>query len=425
VAKLRFIRATLPEYRQVNRCVRQLPFRPLRRAAYQWVGLEALRHVVANGTRPRALPLTSSTRLWVALGRAATAVTALLVVGAMTGLSTFAYRYWRARAVPVMAAAAPVPALARSSPATAEPPLVLPAGLTPAAIWLVERGEGWEQYSNGLRIDTTSSIDGEPRHFRVFDRNTGMLPTVFDRPVGILFHTSESDLWPLEESFNETLRESSHKLLRYVRRHKLYNYLIDRFGRVYRVVTEEDKANHAGNGVWAQGDHIHLNLNNAFLGVAFETRWEGARALPITQAQFAAGRYLTDWLRQRWQITPDMCVAHGLTSVNPRKHLIGHHRDWSRGFPFEAFGLPDQYARTAPSVALFGFGYDEDFLKVLGEPWAGVREAERALETQAISQGTTVDQVRRERQQLYDRWLFEQSRADVEAAAAPARGGES
>ena len=45
-----------------------------------------------------------------------------------------------------------------------------------------------------------------------------------------------------------------------------------------------------------------------------------------------------------------MCVAHGLTSVNPKKHLIGHHMDWARGFPFEAFGLPDQY-QTEPRRA--------------------------------------------------------------------------
>ena len=68
-----------------------------------------------------------------------------------------------------------------------------------------------------------------------------------------------------------------------------------------------------------------------------------------------------------------MCVTHGLTSVNPKKYLIGHHVDWARGFPFEAFGLPDQYARPLPSVELFGFGYDEELLKVMGEPVAGGR----------------------------------------------------
>ena len=412
VAKLRFIRSYLPEYRQVDRVVQRVPFRPARRALYRWAGLEGLRQVVKNNGLARPAHLTVGTRVSVALSRAATAVAALFVVGAMTGLTTFAYRYWRTRAVPVMVAAEPSPA-----PAPAQTPLVVLAGVAPAAIWLVEQGADFEQYSNGLRIDTSNLVAADPRRFRVFDAALGLLPAVHERPVGILFHTSESDVWPLEETYNHNLRDSSQKLLRYVRKHKLYHYLIDRFGRVYRVVDEASKANHAGNSVWAQGDRVHLNLNHAFLGVSFETRWEGGRALPITQAQFAAGRNLSDWLRQRFEIPADMCVAHGLTSVNPKKHLIGHHLDWARGFPFEAFGLPDQYQRAAPSVALFGFGYDDDFLKVLGEPWAGVREGERALAGQAASQGKTVDQVRRERQDLYDRWLLEQSRADTEAAA--------
>lgn len=413
VAKLRFIRSYLPEYRQVDQVVQRVPFRPARRLLYRWAGLEGLRQLMKKHGLASPADLTVGTRLSVALGRGVTAVVALVVVGAMTGLATFAYRYWQTRAVPVSVAAEPAPAPVRLP---AQTPLVVPDGVAPAAVWMVEHGEDFEQYSNGLRIDTSHLVRGEPRRFRVFDPAAGLRPEVYERPAGILFHTSESDVWPLEENFNDNLRKSSVQLLRWVKRHKLYHYLIDRFGRVYRVVDEESKANHAGNSVWAQGDRIHLNLNHAFLGVSFETRWEGGRALPITQAQFAAGRNLADWLRQRWEIPAEMCVAHGLTSVNPKKHLIGHHLDWARGFPFEAFGLPDQYQRAPASVALFGFGYDEDFLKVLGEPWAGVREAERALFAAAARQGKTVDEVRRERQGLYDLWLAEQSRAEAEAA---------
>ena len=114
-------------------------------------------------------------------------------------------------------------------------------------------------------------------------------------------------------------------------------------------------------------------------------------------------------------------------SVNAKAHLIGHHLDWARGFPFEAFGLPDQYSRPAPSVAAFGFTYDDEFLKILGRPWEGVRAAERALASEAQSQGKTVDELRRQRQGLYDRWLADQAR-DEEARAssradrAPTRG---
>jgi hypothetical protein len=413
VAKLRFIRSYLPEYRQVDTVVQRVPFRPARRMLYRWAGLEGLRQLMKAHGLAAPADLTVGTRLSVALGRGVTTVVALIVVGAMTGLATFAYRYWQARALPVMEASEPNRSPA---PAPAQTPVMIPAGVAPAAIWLVEHGDGFEVYSNGLRIDTSNTVSAEPRRYRVFDRKAGLLPEVQERPVGILFHTSESDVWPLEATFNENLRKSSVQLRRYVRQHKLYHYLIDRFGRVYAVVDAESKANHAGHSVWARGDQIYLNLNHAFLGVSFETRWEGGRALPITQAQFAAGRNLSDWLRQRWEIAPDMCVAHGLTSVNPKKHLIGHHLDWARGFPFEAFGLPDQY-RTAPaSVGVFGFGYDEDFLKVLGEPWEGVREAERALAAQAAREGRTVDDVRAAGQTLYDAWLAEQAGAEAEVA---------
>jgi len=53
-------------------------------------------------------------------------------------------------------------------------------------------------------------------------------------------------------------------------------HFIDRFGRVFRVVAEESKANHAGNSVWANGGRVYLSLNHAFLGVSFETGnvWE-------------------------------------------------------------------------------------------------------------------------------------------------------
>ena len=297
-------------------------------------------------------------------------------------------------------------------------------GIAPAKIWLVEKGRGYEQYSNGLRIDTTHTVAGTPREFRLFGAQ-GLQPELLTRPVGILFHTSESDVWPLEASFNESLKGSSHNLLRYVRRHKLYHYVIDRFGRVFRVVSEDAKANHAGHSIWEDDGRIVLNLNHAFLGVSFETRWEGGRALPITRAQFSAGRDLADHLRQKWGIVPGMCVAHGLTSVNPKKHLIGHHVDWARGFPFEAYGLPDQYARPLPSVARFGFWYDEDLPKAMGpDLWPGVALGERALARDAAESGRPVDELRAERRALYDAWVAEQVK-DEQARTGTAAAGQS
>lgn len=277
-------------------------------------------------------------------------------------------------------------------------------GVTPAAIWLADRGADWELYSNGLRIETRYAVNGDARRFRLHDRTSGLQPTVYSVPVGILFHTSESDLWPLHADFEKQLRKSSTALLNFVRDQRAYNYLIDRFGRVYRVVNDDTRANHAGHSVWANGKNVYLDLNSAFIGVSFESRWEGGQALPITRAQLVAGRSLTHYLRQRFSIAPEMCTAHGLTSVSPKQHLLGYHKDWARGFPFAAFDLPDQYAKPAPSIELFGFGYDDDFVRAVGDGWPGAFAAETALIKEAFTRGVTIDALRAERRALYTQW---------------------
>lgn len=413
VAKLRFIRASIGRYRTWDRALQLVPVGPLRRWLYRRLSLEGLRALMKSNPMGATPLIHPRVRRALALNRP------LLGAAALAGVATLAATLSGLSALrpadrpPVVAAAA----LTLPAAETLHP---LPEGDGPGRVWLVERGPNWEQYSNGLRVDTSFAVPGEPRRFRIFRAGLGLEDGEHDTPVGILFHTSESDIWPLEESFNESLRDSSHRLLRYVQRKRLYHYLIDRFGRVFRVVEEDSRANHAGHSIWEAGGRVHLNLNSAFVGVSFESRWGGGHALPITQAQLAAGRSLTDYLRQRYQIAPELCVSHGLTSVNPRQHLIGHHLDWARGFPFEAFGLPNQYERPAPSVALFGFGYDDEFLKVLGEPWAGVRRAEAQLAEEAARLGAAPDLVRRQRQATYDEWLSEQVREEAAWAARPA-----
>jgi hypothetical protein len=412
-AKLRFLRTSLSHRESKRRALT-----PLRNALRRVTGRAVERPVGPLGTASAGLeppPARTFSRV----------VAATMVLGAVGFGATTALRSPRT----AVSAAAPVRAASPERPPVAENLPMLPAAVAPAAIWLVEKGTGWELYSNGLRIDTSHAVAGEPRRFRVFEAGVGMRDEIYTKPVGIVFHTSESDIWPLEASFNENLRDSSQKLLRYLVRNRCYNYVIDRFGRVYRIVEEETKANHAGTSVWANGKAIYLNLNASFLGVSFETRWEGGRALPITEAQLAAGRSLTESLRQRWEIPGEMCVGHGLVSINPAKHLIGNHMDWSRGFPWAAFGLPDQYAQAPASVATFGFGYDDDFLKVLGEPWPGVLEAERVLAQEARKAGRSEDDVRRERRALYDKWRTDlthedEVRASVRADPTP-RGPRS
>lgn len=415
VAKLRFIRESLERQKEVDAFVQRVPLAPVRAGLYRWLGRNGLHQL----RRPRSTAPPASRGL--AASRVIVAGAAVVIVLAAAAVG---WRAARPEGPPAMAAAditRPPVTVVTMPPVPADPDAPIAArGIAPAAIWLVEKGRGYEQYSNGLRIDTTLTITGTPREFRVFGPE-GLLPELQTRPIGILFHTSESDVWPLEASFNDNLRGSSQNLLRYVRKNRLYHYVIDRFGRVYRLVAEDAKANHAGHSIWEHDGRIVLNLNHAFLGVSFETRWEGGRALPITRAQFSAGRDLADHLRQKWSIVPGMCVTHGLTSVNPRKFLIGHHVDWARGFPFEAFGLPDQYALPVPSIERFGFGYGEELLAVMGpELWPGVSGAEQALGREALRQGRTVEDLRAEKRALYDRWIADQAR-DEQARAEAAR----
>ena len=406
VEKLRFLRRSLERYEALDARLQAVPGAPLRWLAYRVTGVGEARPLFSSNPWGALDPPRRSRPPLPRRARRAVNVAALLLVAA-TGLALAAYP--RSKPAP-----APVPETPVGT-AAVEVLDPLQRGVAPARVWLADSGPGFELYSNGLRVDTTYAVGGEPRRYRVFEVGRGMGVEVHDRPVGIVYHTSESDIWPLEESFNEKLRDSSQNLLHYLRKNDVYHYLIDRFGQVFRVVEETAKANHAGMSVWAAGSRVYLNLNGPTIGVSFETRWEGGRALPITRAQFEAGRRLTDYLRDKWSIEADMCVTHGLTSVNSKKHLIGHHVDWARGFPFEAFGLPDHYLRPSPAVALFGFGYDAQFLAVMGEPWPGVGEAERQVAADAEAAGRAVDDVRRERTGTYDRWLAEQA-ADAEMA---------
>jgi hypothetical protein len=395
-ARLRYLRESLAQAGSLEERVRRVPGSRLRRLVYRWLNLEELTR--RSGRPGSSIDPRVARSLRAMRATLLTVVTSL--VAAAAGIVTTAFQFG-SRLPPVVAAPEAAPNAAAPLPGAAPP---MPSGIVPDAVWLVERGTGYELYSNGLRIDLSHETEAPPRRFRSFDTQGRPEPEARSRPVGILFHTTESDVWPLQESYNDNLKDSTERLLRYLRRERVYNYLIDRFGRVYRVVREESKANHAGHSVWADAGRVYISLNHSFLGVSFETRWEGGVALPITEAQLTSGRRLTDLLRQRYAIAPGMCTAHGLTSVNPEKGLIGHHLDWSRGFPFQAFGLPDQYRRPSPAVAVFGFGTDERIAEILGEPWPGVRSAEQGLEAEARHLGRPLEQVRKGRQSMYDMW---------------------
>ncbi|MBL8175303.1 MAG: N-acetylmuramoyl-L-alanine amidase [Bryobacterales bacterium] len=234
-------------------------------------------------------------------------------------------------------------------------------------IWLVEQKAGYEIYSNGLRIESAGASTHTPRRFAPLPRNKPETWTQAPNansarrtaPAGIVYHTTESELFPFQPSANRLIRYAGEKLLEYVRNRKSYHYLIDRFGRVHRVVEEDRIANHAGWSVWADRDWVYVNLNDSFLGVAFEAQTlpEGGDAA-INNAQIHAGRILTEMLRARYDIAAENCTTHGQVSVNPDNMKIGNHTDLGAGFPYSAFGLPDNYRLPLPSMMLFGFSYD-------------------------------------------------------------------
>ncbi|MBM0108260.1 N-acetylmuramoyl-L-alanine amidase [Steroidobacter sp. S1-65] len=428
VVKLRYLQGALNKEGDKSALVQFVPIPPARRAWYRLKGLLALDGVADEAVANRTLAARKTARR-VVVG---TTAAALLFVPVLVAIIAWQVNKWSSDAPEPMAStvgssteanataiesataplavqptltAAPVEADVTVNQApVAEPLEAEDLGIVPSMLWLADRGPDWELYSNGLRIETAYTVKGAPRNYRVHSRAGQLLPTRHSRPIGILFHTSESDLWPLEPDYEKELRRGSEALLRFVRREQAYNYLIDRFGRVYRVVDDESRANHAGHGVWSRGGEVYLDLNSAFLGVSFESRWEGGRTLPITRAQLIAGRNLTHYLRQRFSIAPEMCVTHGLVSVSPKRGLIGYHLDWARGFPFEAFGLPDLYSQTLPSVSLFGFNYDSEFLRTMGERWPGLIAAERQLADEARERAMSLDDLRRERQAQYRRW---------------------
>jgi hypothetical protein len=274
----------------------------------------------------------------------------------------------------------------------------------PEKVWMVEQGPDFERYSNGARIINTFETANRPRRYLTFDAGRGEAQSeAQSAPVGIVYHTSESDLVPFVEDNSGSIEYRSKNLLAYVRDHKSYHYVIDRFGQVYRVVRDEDAAFHAGNSVWSDGRSTFVGLNESFLGVAFETKADvGEGGEQLTEAQVLAGRLLTQVLRSRYQINDANCTAHGLVSVNPSNGRILFHHDWARNFPFEAMGLSDKYAVPPASVAELGFVYDSDTVaRIGGNVWAGVGAAEGEFARRAEGQGASPEDLRKRMRALY------------------------
>jgi hypothetical protein len=313
-----------------------------------------------------------------------------------------------------------VPLLMKLAAGKPDPPRTapIPANPTPAAVaekagpvWQVEQSGDSEVYSNGLRIDTRFTIANGSRAYTAFRRDGAapVKPVRRFQPAGIVYHTTESCQAPFEAEDTQVLKRLGESMLDYVRRKRAYNYVIDRFGRVYRVVAESDTAYHAGYSVWADDQWFYINLNEAFLGVAFEAQTQPGLAEALASpAQVRAAAMLTEMLRSRYAISAVNCVTHAQVSVNPSNMLVGYHTDWAAGFPFEALGLPDNYQQALPSLWAFGFDYEQAWLALNGNRIsAGVKLAEQDLARGAASAGMRPAAYRRALREQYRGWMAE------------------
>lgn len=290
-------------------------------------------------------------------------------------------------------------------------------------IWMVESQAGEEWYSNGLRIDTGYAIGNTPRKPVVVDRQN-LKQKEFKGFAGIVFHTTESLIAPFDEGSNSTLRVASRGVLQFVQSQRCYHYVIDRFGRVHRVVKEEDTAWHSGDSLWGDEQNLYLGLNDTFLGVALESATKSGNdtADTVTPAQINAARLLTALLRARYKISPWNCVTHAQVSVNPAYFLIGAHVDFAANFPFTEIGLPDNYGRNYPSITEFGFSYNDVFLKATGTRMlTGLAVSEDKLRRDASSKGLSLE---RHRAQLQEKFKSAMATLTVNGDAAEGKDKE-
>jgi hypothetical protein len=219
--------------------------------------------------------------------------------------------------------------------------------------------------------------------------------------IGILYHTTESELVDFKSDNNDDLLRHTQGLLGWVQKKKSYNYVIDRIGQIHRVIRDDHAADHAGHSIWNDDQHTYVSLNESFLGVAFETKGES-----LTEAQVVAGRQLTAILRSKYNIPDVNCTTHGLVSFSPNNMVIGYHHDWAHNFPFEAMGISDKYAVPPTHVSMYGCGWEEEIVaKMGGSLWAGVPLAETEFEQRAARFDLRPDALRKRMKERYSEQL--------------------
>ncbi len=284
-------------------------------------------------------------------------------------------------------------------------------GYKPEKVWQVEKTGEFERYSNGARILTSYETENHPRGYFLIPRGSDSEGDQLRQdPIGIVYHTSESDIVPFTRDNNLSIKQRSLGLLEYVQKNKSYNYVIDRYGEIYRVVRDDHAAHHSGHSIWADERYAYVGLNESFIGICFEsTSGAGSLEETLTEAQLDAGRVLTNVLRSKYNIDDANCTTHGLVSVNPDRMLIAYHHDWVRNFPFELMGLSDKYKVSPPNMSDYGFTYDEEILEKLGRTlWPGAITAEEEFKRRAERARMNPEMLRRK---LHDRYVAQLDKA--------------
>jgi hypothetical protein len=395
--KLWFIKRTIEAFESTPPALRRAPL--TRALIFHFVAIETLGELVFGPRRGNVtLPLPALWGLY-RLRHAAFVLLALALTSGIVAAGAYGYGLARAGTDWVFEQISPPPA----AEGLGAPDLAAERiGSPPKEVWLVTEEAEEELWSNGLRVVTTFETKGEPRQFFAFPRNGAPPLPMGPKPVGIVYHASESDMAPFGAAFNRDILSTTRDLVGWLSRRRIYNYIIDRFGQVYRIVSDETVAIHAGVSIWGDDENYYLNLNESFIGIAFESQWTAAEGDAITTAQIQAALSLTDLLRARYRIEDVNCVPHGLVSVSAGKKLIGYHADWARNFPFGALGLGDNYHVPPPSITAFGFGYDEELVARLGGSlWPGVTAAEQELKNRAASEKVEIEILRARLQRRY------------------------
>jgi hypothetical protein len=282
-------------------------------------------------------------------------------------------------------------------------------------VWLFGKEGEYEKWSNGCNISMKYETDNHPRAYFPIPRGSGTDGNQFsersDKIVGILYHTPENPMFDLTPDNTKRIQNSSRTLIEDVRIHKKYNYLINRIGDIYRIVRDDQAAYHAGDSLWADAKNYYVLLNESFIGVCFESKFDGASSLDqiLTEAQIISGRRLTEVLRAKYNIDDANCTTHGLVAVAPEEMLIARHHDWVHFFPFEAMGLSNKYKVQPPTITDYGFTYNDEILakKLGGKLWEGAQMAVEEFNRRAARAHVSPDDLRLK---LRDRYLAQRNK---------------